>query len=320
MSKSYVGSALGCVLGAAALLAPPTSFAQGDGWRPCADEGQTCQVNGRTVVRYGSPSRWVTRTVAGAVECSNAAFGDPDPGVKKRCEVHAGSWDDPSAGAPRGSTNTGWTFCAAEGELCHFKGQTEIRFGQGRQFNIRTAENAIQCAVEDFGDPVPGVTKYCEVRSSAALAGNVRRDAWRGGGNAAGNVPDNAAWRYCATEGEVCRIRGRAEVRFGEGRRYVSRNVRDEVNCDVSTFGDPARGIRKHCEVRAAALNDGGGANWNGCAREGGNCEFNGQAQVRYGAAGRYVYRDAYNGVRCDNASFGSDPFVGRSKTCEIRR
>jgi hypothetical protein len=302
------------LIAAAALLPGGAARAADDGWRTCADEGQTCELRGRAVVRYGDNDRWTTRTVDGSVGCNNETFGDPAPEVRKRCQVRAG-YGGPAQG---GGDNGDWRFCAAEGETCQFRGRTEVRFGDGRRFSTRTAYDRVRCDTSDFGDPVPGVTKYCEVRAAAAVGGGSGRPDY-GNGNGNGNSGANA-WRYCASENQVCQIRGRAEVRFGEGRRYVTRTVRDQVNCDVATFGDPADGILKHCEVRAQAANDPGGAGWSRCADEGQACRFDGRAQVRYGAAGRYVYRDGLREVTCDTRSFGADPVEGRVKHCEIRR
>jgi hypothetical protein len=51
------------------------------------------------------------------------------------------------------------------------------------------------------------------------------------------------------------------------------------------------------------------------CAREGQFCQ--GPAIVRYGAAGRFVRRQAVNGIPCTNQAFG-DPAVGLEKACYI--
>jgi hypothetical protein len=323
------GSAL--LLTVAALQPGAAQADDADGWRACADEGQTCRVSGsgnsRAVVRYGEPGRWVTRSVMGSVDCSNEAFGDPAPQVAKRCEVLGGNGGGNGGGGvgggarPDGSGAAGWTFCAAEGEICQFRGQAEVRFGQGRQFVNRSGYGSVRCDVSDFGDPAFGVTKYCEVRSAQALVnGGNRPNAWAGWGNGSAN----SGWRYCAAEGGSCRVgsttNGRAQVRFGDGRRYNTRSASGAISCSVETFGDPAFGVLKHCEVLASNANNDGNAAWNRCASEGQRCDFNGTVQVRYGTAGRFVYRDASNGVRCDSDSFGSDPYFGRSKTCEIRR
>lgn len=73
----------------------------------------------------------------------------------------------------------------------------------------------------------------------------------------------------------------------------------------------------------ASNSNWGGGGDsqgWDRCAREGDRCDFSGRAQVRYGTSGRFYYRNAWGGVRCDNNSFGGDPYPNRPKSCEIRR
>ncbi len=310
---------MGSLIAAAALLAGGTAQAQpqgSDGWRTCADDGQTCEGRGRAVVRYGDDQRWSTRTVDGAVACNNETFGDPAPEVRKRCQVRGGYGGGAGQGGGVAQGGNGeWRFCAAEGETCQFRGRAEVRFGQGSFFSTRTAYDRVRCDTSDFGDPVPGVTKYCEVRAAAgAGAGSGRPGDYSGYNSAA------AGWRYCAPENAVCQVSGRAEVRFGEGRRFVTRTVRGQVNCDVATFGDPADGVLKHCEVRGQPANDAGGAGWSRCADEGQVCSFEGRAQVRYGVAGRYVYRDANRAVTCDTRSFGSDPYEGRAKRCEIRR
>jgi hypothetical protein len=66
-----------------------------------------------------------------------------------------------------------------------------------------------------------------------------------------------------------------------------------------------------------------GGGGWSGdwryCADEGDRCSVRGWGAVRYGARGRYVYREVRNAALwCDNRMFG-DPAPGRSKRCEVR-
>ncbi len=321
MTASKVLGVSGVVCMFALMALCDTALAQGyargdDGWRDCADEGQTCRVDGRAVVRYGADDRWSSRVVNGSVECGNGAFGDPAPQTPKRCSVrdHAGGGNNGNSHGRR------WTFCAAEGEVCRFRGQAEVRFGTGNRFTTRSAYGQVRCDVDSFGDPFDGVTKHCEVRSSASQGQSQFRpvgDYQDWVGNSALN-----AWRYCAPEGSTCNVNGRAEVRFGDGRRFASRTVNGEVACEVSRFGDPAPHVIKHCEVRSAgwSAGSGGGRNWSRCAGEGERCDFDGRAQVRYGASGRYAYRDAYNGLNCDTETFGTDPYDGRVKTCEVRR
>jgi hypothetical protein len=289
--------------------------AQTQGWRTCASEGQTCQVDGRGVVRYGVNGLWSTRVLSGQVVCSNELFGDPAPQQAKRCEVR-------DNGSGNGSGSSGWVFCAAEGETCRMRGSAEVRFGADRQYTTRRAFNSIRCDVEAFGDPIYGQTKHCEVRASAAVSGSSGQDNWAGSENQ-GNA---ARWRHCSNEGQTCNVQGRGEVRFGDGRRFATRTVRGNTLCSTSVFGDPAFGVVKHCEVRATSFGgwgdsgpqDGG---WARCADEGERCEVSGgRIQVRFGARGRYVYRDVYGALNCNIDSFGSDPVPGERKQCESRR
>lgn len=288
---------------------PMPAQAYEDGWRDCAEEGQTCRVSGRAVVRYGAEGQWTTRTVFDGIACNNEAFGDPAPQMRKRCQVRASGHGSAGGHGP----SAGWSFCAAEGEICRFQGRSEVRFGQGDRFITRSAYGSVRCDVRDFGDPAVGVTKFCEVRSSAAMnGGNSTRPDWNGWGQ-------QGDWRYCAAEGGSCRVDGRAQVRFGDGQRFSTRSVEGDVSCNVDTFGDPAVGVLKHCEMKAGR-GLAGGEGWSPCAREGKFCSFSGHAQVRYGTLGRYLYRDGRNGVTCNSDAFGGDPYPGRVKSCEVRR
>ncbi len=288
---------------------PAQAFDQG--WRMCAQEGEVCRVAGRGVVRYGVPGRWATRSVRGDVTCSNDAFGDPAPDIPKRCEV-AGSGDNGSGD---------WVFCAPEGETCRFRGSSEVRFGHGDRYTTRRAYGSVRCDVTAFGDPIYGVTKHCQVRRDAALGSG--EGGFGGSGGSWGGGEDN--WRYCAGEGQTCRVNGRAQVRFGDGQRFATRTVNGSVDCSTQVFGDPIYGRIKHCEVRTSGWNgwggeDGSSPTWSGCASEGERCNFDGRTQVRYGAQGRYYYRDAWGGVSCSNDSFGGDPYPNKRKRCEILR
>jgi hypothetical protein len=301
--------------------------AQADGWRVCAKEGHVCQLDGRGVVRYGVDGQWSSRVLSGEVMCDNDVFGDPAPHEHKRCEVRdngggGGSQNAFGFGHNNSGGNAGWVFCAAEGETCHLRGSAEVRFGADRNYTVRRANGSIRCDVESFGDPIYGQTKHCEVRANAAQNRPSGQDSWSG----SNNYDDDKRWRHCSSEGQTCYVQGRGEVRYGDGRRYATRTVRDNVLCSNSVFGDPAKGERKHCEVRAANFGgwgdsgqqDGG---WTRCADEGDRCEVSGgRIQVRFGTRGRYVYRDAYGGLNCDIKTFGSDPYPGQRKQCESKR
>lgn len=126
-------------------------------------------------------------------------------------------------------------------------------------------------------------------------------------------------WVMCASENELCRFDGHAEVRYGADRRWTTRDARNSIRCNNANFGDPAPGAIKACYVWSES-NDSGSAvpsGWSHCANEGEFCRFNGRAEVHYGAGGRWETRSARNGIFCDNQTFG-DPAPGRVKACYI--
>lgn len=55
-------------------------------WIRCATEGGVCKVPGSTQVRYGIDGKYATKTTIKTISCTNAMFGDPYPGVEKRCD------------------------------------------------------------------------------------------------------------------------------------------------------------------------------------------------------------------------------------------
>ncbi|WP_334132186.1 hypothetical protein [Silanimonas lenta] len=131
-------------------------------------------------------------------------------------------------------------------------------------------------------------------------------------------------WTFCAREGERCQVRGWGVVRYGAAGRYVYREVRNaSFRCDNTLFGDPAHGREKACEVRYDEEGGWGGGEtgggWSRCAREGGVCQVQGPATVRFGADGRYYEREVRGGpVGCDVQTFG-DPAPRVTKHCDVR-
>ena len=86
------------------------SEAQAQSVVPCARESGFCRVPYPTRVIYGIPGRSVEVFVReGGIPCSNRVFGDPAPGVAKRCAYVARArdrgyrdYDDGYRGPPRG--------------------------------------------------------------------------------------------------------------------------------------------------------------------------------------------------------------------------
>lgn len=62
------------------------------GYAFCANEGQRCSFSDLRDVAYGANGRFNYRTnVSGGIDCTNAVFGDPIPGVFKACYSRAAS-------------------------------------------------------------------------------------------------------------------------------------------------------------------------------------------------------------------------------------
>lgn len=55
-------------------------------WTRCAAEGATCELASGTRVRYGANGKYAIKTANGVIACTNTVFGDPYPGVEKKCE------------------------------------------------------------------------------------------------------------------------------------------------------------------------------------------------------------------------------------------
>ncbi|RDI57773.1 hypothetical protein [Microvirga subterranea] len=181
MLRSLLMAAL---VAGASLAAMPEAMAQG--LVPCAPEHGFCRVPYPTRVIYGVPGRTAARDVGGrGIPCSNEAFGDPAPGIPKRCSYVARGYgrggddwgpdryegpgrgfDGPRRGpfgpGPRDEM-AAWQFCAREGGFCDFRGPRRVRYGAGGRFAERVSRDGIPCNNSVFGDPAPGRPKTCQV-------------------------------------------------------------------------------------------------------------------------------------------------------------
>lgn len=215
-----------------------------------------------------------------------------------------------------------WRVCASEGQTCRVDGEAMVRFGADERYVFRLSREALACEIDTFGsDPAPGVVKRCEV--SREWRSDSRYNNWRRPGDS-----DASGWQLCAYEGDYCRVPAEAtQLRYGQDGRYVERSASGGIPCNNSSFGrDPYPGVAKQCEYRIGGGSGGwpgqssSGLPWNSCAPEGGYCSFRGPGMLRYGASGRYFYREAVNGQRCGNDEFGGDPAPGVKKRCELLR
>lgn len=60
---------------------------------------------------------------------------------------------------------------------------------------------------------------------------------------------DDKVWQPCAAEGSVCTFEGHRLLRFGVPGQWIYAVANTPSACVNSTFGDPAPGVRKTCEL-----------------------------------------------------------------------
>ena len=114
-------------------------------------------------------------------------------------------------------------------------------------------------------------------------------------------------WTFCANENSTCLFTGEQTVRYGAGDTFISKKLSWNAACNNATFGDPAPGQAKHCEVTSQ---------WEFCANENQQCGFGDTQTVRYGSGNAFFSKTVSNGLACDNNTFG-DPAVGAAKHCD---
>jgi hypothetical protein len=108
-------------------------------------------------------------TFTGGVQCSNAVFGDPVPGIVKACDFEAAAPVPPPSPTPSPTpTPENWTRCADEGGFCAFAGTKRVRYGANGTYAYGTFTGGVQCSNEVFGDPIYGIYKACDYDASMA--------------------------------------------------------------------------------------------------------------------------------------------------------
>jgi hypothetical protein len=164
--------------------------------------------------------------------------------------------------------------CAAENGFCRVPYPTRVIYGAGGRSAAReVGRGGIPCSNDVFGDPAPGRPKRCSyVARGYGRGGDGWRDDSRPGrgfdrpgrdfdGPGRGfdgprddfrgrdRRDDMFGWQDCARENGYCNFRGVKRVRYGARGRFVERMSRDGIPCDNRSFGDPAPGEPKSCQV-----------------------------------------------------------------------
>jgi YVTN family beta-propeller protein len=202
-----------CVVGTAT-TAPSTPGSS------LASEGATFAVNAATLVRYGTSTRWIEKTVTGTGTCSNAFFGnDPAPGFLKSCVV----------GDATNTSTTPGLFLASENATFSVATTTLVRYGTYRRWVEKTLTGTATCSNAFFGsDPAPGFLKSCVV---GVLT-----------------TQPQTMGLILAHENETFSVREASIVIYGVGKHWVEKTVSGAAVCDNAFFGtDPAPGLSKYC-------------------------------------------------------------------------
>jgi hypothetical protein len=160
--------------------------------------------------------------------------------------------------------------CAPEGGFCRVPYPTRVIYGAGGRSTAReVGGGGIPCSNEVFGDPAPGRPKRCSYIARGYGRGGDGWDRpgrgpdgpgrWDGPGRGYDGPRDDFrrrdrgddmfGWQPCARENGYCNFRGVKRVRYGARGRYVERMSRDGIPCDNRSFGDPAPGEPKNCQV-----------------------------------------------------------------------
>src|SRR5262249_54154652 len=92
-------------------------------WTRCASENGTCSFSGTMTVAYGANGKYAYRALSNGTTCSNAVFGDPNPGTFKACFLE-----------PVPPVSNVWTQCAGENGSCSFSGTMTVAYGANGQF------------------------------------------------------------------------------------------------------------------------------------------------------------------------------------------
>ena len=195
-----------------------TSGALPGTWASCAGEGGTCGVSGSSVVAFGAGGRFNYAGESGSTACSDAVFGDPDPGAVKNCYVET---------APPG-TNT-WASCSGENGTCSFAGVMTVAYGANGSYAYATLGGGAGCNNSVFGDPAVGSVKSCYVM---------------------GAPPTFTTWTSCSAENGSCTFSGTHEVAYGANGQYFYGTFNGGTGCSNSVFGDPDSGVVKSCYVQ----------------------------------------------------------------------
>ena len=221
-----------------------------------------------------------------------------------------------SAGDSAAQTSSSWTYCASEGGQCNFSGTREVRYGANGNYAYGVFTNGVSCNNGVFGDPLYGTGKECEF----------------GDGTSANQAHPAQLHRLTIRHGTTVPARVANVTSPGPGKSVTAPTAIMPMACSptasavtTACLAIPCMASLKNANTAMALANQAHPAqrhrltisSWSYCASEGGQCNFSGTREVRYGANGNYSYGIFANSAGCNNGVFG-DPLHGYVKACEI--
>lgn len=135
------------------LSIPPVAPCGGK-WKEVASENQILSFSGIQMVRYGAGRFFVTKEVPSGTRCGNGTFGDPNPGVPKKCSI-CETTPPPCRG--------NWKAIASENQTLKLSGTKTVRYGANGKYVTKAVPSGTICGNGTFGDPIPGVVKKCSI-------------------------------------------------------------------------------------------------------------------------------------------------------------
>jgi hypothetical protein len=123
------------------------------------------------------------------------------------------------------------------------------RFQTDRLATELSADDLLKLASNDAPIQFMLVPRGAEYRIGvdADLDGLLNGDRFAAGQNP--RQPVANSWNACATEGQSCAASPAAVVRYGAPGAYAYLVAKGDVSCSTATFGDPAPGKAKSCDM-----------------------------------------------------------------------
>lgn len=191
------------------------------------------------------------------------------------------TFGDPDTGAFKACYYSAYTLLGSESSTLSVPTRTNVAYGVGSKFNYKDITGSFTCDNATFGDPAVGAGKAC-------YAGP-------------------ADYEFVTTEGGSFTVNANTPIAYGGSGRFTFKVKSGTVNCDNTTFGDPAVGAGKACYRFNAPFR----------ANEGQAFSTSGLTFTYYGSGANddFLRSSAISGT-CSNDFFGGDPDVTHTKHC----